>query len=83
MKKTYDTKIAALMSEKECKIGIMADELSKRHNSLTQKNQEVLDNLRNKHKTEETRKPERVFKKKADAAYLTVPIMNDSLRGHP
>ena len=30
------------------------DDLSKRHNSLTQKNQEVLDNLRNKYKTEET-----------------------------
>ena len=47
------------------------DDLSKRHNSLTQKNQEVLDNLRNKHKTEETRKPEKVFKKKADAAVIS------------
>ena len=53
-KNTYDKKIAALEYEKREKVGMMADALSKRRNSLTQQNQEVLDNLKNKHKTEET-----------------------------
>ena len=63
MKKTYEMKITALINEKECKMKLMVDALSERHNSLTQKNQEELDNLKKKHKTEEAKMVTKILTK--------------------
>ena len=53
IEKKYDEKIATLLSAKKKEVAVMADEVSSMQKSLAKKNQEMLDSLRSKHKTEE------------------------------
>ena len=53
IEKKYDEKIATLLSAKKEELAMMADEVSLEQKRLAEKNQEKLDSLRSKHKTEE------------------------------
>ena len=49
----YEEKITTLLSEKKTEVAMEADKVSLKQITLAKKNQEMLERVRNKHKTEE------------------------------